>query len=106
MRERAPRSVTFSTAFNYVIRLESKQALKPDSIRPMAELAPQILRLVATPLSWENDSVRPVALRPRLSASLPFARVDSSAAARAKSSFVVVFSRHSIRRQESACAAV
>jgi hypothetical protein len=34
------------------------------------------LRFVATPLSWENDSVRPVALRPRLSASLPLARLD------------------------------
>jgi hypothetical protein len=50
-----------------------------------------------------NDSVRPEALRPRLSASLPLERFDNPLRSGDKSSGLVAFSRHLIWRQVAVC---
>ena len=50
-----------------------------------------------------NESVRPEALRPRLSASLPLERFDNPLASGDKSSGLVAFSRHLIWRQVAIC---
>ena len=50
-----------------------------------------------------NESVRPEALRPRLSASLPLERFDNPLRSGDKSSGSVAFSRHLIRRQVAVC---
>ena len=50
-----------------------------------------------------NESVRPEALRPRLSASLPLERFDNPLRSGDKSSGLVAFSRQRIRRQVAIC---
>ena len=50
-----------------------------------------------------NESVRPEALRPRLSASLPLERFDNPLRSGDKSSGLVAFSRHLIWRQVAVC---
>ena len=50
-----------------------------------------------------NESVRPEALRPRLSASLPLERFDNPLRSGDKSSGLVAFSRHLIWRQVAIC---
>jgi hypothetical protein len=50
-----------------------------------------------------NESVRPEALRPRLSASLPLERFDNPLRSGDKSSGSVAFSRHLIWRQVAVC---
>ena len=50
-----------------------------------------------------NESVRPEALRPRLSASLPMERFDNPLRSGDKSSGLVAFSRHLIWRQVAIC---
>ena len=50
-----------------------------------------------------NESVRPEALRPRLSASLPLERFDNPLRSGDKSSGLVAFSRHLIWRRVAVC---
>src|SRR4029434_5210800 len=60
-------------------------------------------RLRGNPAVLGNESVRPEALRPRLSASLPLERFDNPLRSRDKSSGLVAFSRHLISRQVAVC---
>ena len=60
-------------------------------------------RLRGNPAVLGNESVRPEALRPRLSASLPLERFDNPLASGDKSSGLVAFSRQWIRRQVAVC---
>ena len=70
----------------------------------MAKPAAAILsRPRGNPAVLGNESVRPEALRPRLSASLPLERFDNPLRSGDKSSGSVAFSRHLIRRQVAVC---
>ena len=60
-------------------------------------------RLRGNPAVLGNESVRPEALRPRLSASLPLERFDNPLRSGDKSSGLVAFSRHLIWRQVAIC---
>ena len=60
-------------------------------------------RLRGNPAVLGNESVRPEALRPRLSASLPLERFDNPLRSGDKSSGLVAFSRHWIWRQVAVC---
>src|SRR6188508_1682632 len=60
-------------------------------------------RLRGNPAVLGNESVRPEALRPRLSASLPMERFDNPLRSGDKSSGLVAFSRHLIWRQVAIC---
>jgi hypothetical protein len=71
---------------------------------PMANPAAAILsRPRGNPAVLGNESVRPEALRPRLSASLPLERFDNPLRSGDKSSGLVAFSRHLIWRQVAVC---
>src|SRR4030095_11584313 len=60
-------------------------------------------RLRGNPAVLGNESVRPEALRPRLSARLPLERFDNSLRSGDKSSGSVAFSRQWLRRQAARC---
>src|SRR4030095_3050992 len=60
-------------------------------------------RLRGNPAVLGNESVRPEALRPRLSASLPLERFDNPLRNGDKSSGLVAFRRHWIWRQVAIC---
>ncbi len=73
-------------------------------LAPMANPAAAILsRPRGNPAVLGNESVRPEALRPRLSASLPLERFDNPLRSGDKSSGLVAFSRHLIWRQVAVC---
>jgi hypothetical protein len=72
--------------------------------RPMANpLLRSNLSPRGNPAVLGNESVRPEALRPRLSASLPLERFDNPLRSGDKSSGLVAFSRHLIWRQVAVC---